>query len=84
MQYEKRSRYSAEEDKELWKRDAGTVRLRIMSYNNGEPKLAINRILEGGEMQKRAGRLTLEDIKSVIPVLPDAVKELEKLRSEPL
>jgi hypothetical protein len=81
--YSKRSQYNADEDVEQWRAASGVVVVRIMRYQGGDPKVSFERILPGERMVKLS-RLTLEDVKTAMPLLVQAMQKLEELRNKPM
>lgn len=86
-----RSNYDPEKDKVLTEvgevnSDDGDLLVRVMAYNGGSPKVAINRRFftrKGEERTKSPGRLTEADLKGLIPLLSKAKKALSEATQEP-
>ena len=77
--------FDPEKDKVLkkWKcTDTGLV-VSINQYDTGEPKLQIGpRVItkkDGGESQRKAGRLTMEDLLWFYDIIDEVKDELSKL-----
>ena len=77
--------FEPEKDKILKKGqcDATGLVVSINQYGDGEPKLQIGpRIFkrkDGGETQRKAGRLTIEDVMWFYEIIDEAKEELSKL-----
>ncbi|MGB2630429.1 MAG: hypothetical protein WBD24_06195 [Candidatus Omnitrophota bacterium] len=75
--------YDASLDEELFSRSAesqdGVLSVKIMSYNNGPRKLQISRERRNkdGEMKfAKLGRLTKEELESILPLVQDAQSQM--------
>ena len=72
-------------DKAVWESDIGgdndILKVSVMAYNGGEKKLQIGpRIYEkknGDAGFRKAGRMTVEEVKELVNLLPDIGKALE-------
>ena len=66
-----------------WKSDETGLVISINQYGNGEPKLQIGpRIFvkkDGGESQRKAGRLTIEDVMWLYDMIDEIKDELSKV-----
>ena len=77
--------FDAEKDKVLhkWKSEETGLVISINQYAEGEPKLQIGpRIYtkkDGSESQRRAGRLTIEDLLWFYEIIDDVKDELAEL-----
>jgi hypothetical protein len=77
--------FEPEKDKILkkWQNDETGLVISINQYGDGEPKLQIGpRIFkrkDGGETQRKAGRLTIEDVMWLYEIIDEAKEELSKL-----
>ena len=77
--------FDAEKDKILkkWKSDETGLIISINQYAQGEPKLQIGpRIFikkDGGESQRRAGRMTIEDLLWFYDIIDEVKEELSRL-----
>jgi len=77
--------FDPEMDKILkkWQCDETGLLVSINQYGNGEPKLQIGpRIFkkkDGQESQRKAGRLTIEDVMWLYDIIDDVKEELSKL-----
>jgi hypothetical protein len=77
--------FEPEKDKILkkWQCDETGLVVSINQYADGEPKLQIGpRIFkrkDGGETQRKAGRLTIEDVLWFYEIIDEAKEELSKL-----
>ncbi|MFC1815367.1 hypothetical protein ACFL0M_05350 [Thermodesulfobacteriota bacterium] len=67
----------------MWKCDATGLVISINQYGQGEPKLQIGpRIFvkkDGGESQRKPGRLTIEDLMWFYDIIDEVKDELSKL-----
>jgi len=62
-----------------WENDTGRLTVSIYSYNEGAKKLQIsreNRDAEGGFRFAKLGRMTKEEIESILPLLQEATKSM--------
>ncbi len=81
--------FDPEKDKILkkWKCDETGLVVSINQYSNGEPKLQIGpRVFkkkDGGESQRKAGRLTIEDLIWFYEIIDEVKDELSQ-RATPL
>ncbi len=77
--------FDPEKDKILkkWVSEETGLVVTINQYGDGEPKLQIGpRIFkkkDGGESQRKAGRLTIEDVMWFYDIIDEAKEELSKL-----
>jgi hypothetical protein len=77
--------FDPEKDKILkkWQCDETGLVVSINQYGDGEPKVQIGpRIFtrkDGQESQRKAGRLTIEDVMWVYDIIDDVKEELSKL-----
>ena len=77
--------FDPEMDKVLkqWKCEETGLVVSINQYGNGEPKLQIGpRIFkkrDGGESQRKAGRLSIEDVMWFYDIIDEVKEELSKL-----
>jgi hypothetical protein len=77
--------FDPEKDKILkkWQCDETGLVISINQYGDGEPKVQIGpRIFtkkDGQESQRKAGRLTIEDVMWVYDIIDDVKEELSKL-----
>ncbi len=77
--------FDPEKDKILrkWKCDETGLMVSINQYADGEPKLQIGpRVFvkkDGGEAQRRAGRLTVEDLLWFYDIIDEVKDELQRL-----
>ena len=77
--------FEPEKDKILkkWQCEETGLVVSINKYGDGEPKLQIGprifRRKDGGETQRKAGRLTIEDVMWFYEIIDDAKEELAKL-----
>jgi hypothetical protein len=77
--------FDPEKDKILkkWQCDETGLVVSINQYGDGEPKVQIGpRIFtrkDGQESQRKAGRLTIEDVMWVYDIIDDVKEELAKL-----
>jgi hypothetical protein len=77
--------FDPEKDKILkkWVSEETGLIVTINQYGDGEPKLQIGpRIFkkkDGGESQRKAGRLTIEDVMWFYDIIDEAKEELSKL-----
>ena len=77
--------FDSEKDKILkkWKCDETGLIISINKYADGEPKLQIGpRIYikkDGGESQRKAGRLTIEDLIWFYEIIDEAKDDLSRL-----
>ena len=77
--------FDPEKDKILkkWRCEETGLVVSINQYNKGEPKLQIGpRVVtkkDGGETQRKAGRLTIEDLMWFYDIVDDVKEELSKL-----
>ena len=76
--------YNADLDKSLfsksWESDSGRLSVSIYSYNNGPKKLQISRENRTGEGELRfgkLGRLSKEEITALLPLIQEAVKQMD-------
>jgi hypothetical protein len=75
--------YDASLDKELFCKavevDDGVLSVKIMSYNEGTPKLQISRERRGkeGDLKfAKLGRLTKEEVANVLPLIQEAQSQM--------
>ena len=79
--------YEPDKDKVLkkWKCEETGLVVTINQYGNGEPKLQIGpRVFvkkDGGESQRKAGRLSIEDLLWFYDIIDEAKDELSRLAS---
>lgn len=77
--------FDPEMDKVLkqWKCEETGLVVSINQYGNGEPKLQIGpRVFkkrDGGESQRKAGRLSIEDVMWFYEIIDEAKEELTRL-----
>ena len=77
--------FDPEKDKILkkWKSEETGLIVSINQYENGEPKLQIGpRIFvkkDGNESQRRAGRMTIEDLLWFYDIIDEVKDDLQKL-----
>ena len=77
--------FDPEKDKILkkWKCEETGLLITINQYNGGEPKVQIGpRVFikkDGNESQRKAGRLTMEDLMWVYDIIDEVKDELSKL-----
>lgn len=77
--------YESEKDKVLkeWRSEETGLVVSINRYGDGEPKVQIGpRIFtrkDGGETQRKAGRLTMEDILWIYDIIDELKEELSRL-----
>ncbi len=77
--------FDPDKDKILkkWKCEETGLVVSINQYDKGEPKLQIGpRVItkkDGGEAQRKAGRLTIEDLMWFYDIVDDVKEELSKL-----
>ena len=72
-------------DKELFGEEAKfettKIKVAVMSYNEGKPKIQISRenldINSGEYRWTKLGRMTKEETEQIIPILQKAIKEIE-------
>ena len=71
--------YDAAMDKEVFSKsvenETGILSVKIMSYNDGTPKLQISRERrdkEGDMKFAKLGRMTKEEVESVLPLIQEA------------
>ena len=60
--------------------ETGRLTVSVYSYNEGQKKLQItreNRDAEGGFKFAKLGRMTKEEVEAVLPLMQEAVKNLE-------
>ncbi|MBI4230115.1 MAG: hypothetical protein HY608_04695 [Planctomycetes bacterium] len=80
--------FDESKDKVLWEKqvpvDGGMIEIKVCSYNNARPKVQIGR-LRGEDPQNlsfaKLGRLTAEELKTILPVLEEASEACEKARA---
>ena len=79
--------FDPEMDKILkkWQCDETGLVVSINQYGDGEPKVQIGpRVFtrkDGQESQRKAGRLTIEDVMWFYDIIDDVIEELSKLAS---
>ena len=79
--------FDPEKDKivKKWKCDETGLVVSINQYGDGEPKLQIGpRVFvkkDGGESQRKAGRLSIEDLLWFYEIIDEAKDELSRLAS---
>jgi len=79
--------FDPEKDKVLtkWKCDETGLVISINQYGNGEPKIQIGPRMfmkkDGTESQRRAGRMTIEDLMWFYDIIDEVKDELSKLAS---
>jgi hypothetical protein len=77
--------FDPEMDKILkkWQCDETGLLVSINQYGNGEPKVQIGprifKTKDGKESQRKAGRLTIEDVMWFYDIIDDVKEELSKL-----
>jgi len=77
--------FEPEKDKVVkkWRCEQTGLVISINQYDNGEPKLQIGpRVVikkDGGEAQRKSGRLTIEDVMWIYDVIDEVKDELSKL-----
>jgi hypothetical protein len=77
--------FDPDKDKILkkWRCEETGLVVSINQYDNGEPKLQIGpRVItkkDGGEIQRKAGRLTMEDLMWFYDIIDVVKEELSKL-----
>ncbi|MBW1697908.1 MAG: hypothetical protein JRH18_07370 [Deltaproteobacteria bacterium] len=77
--------FDPQKDKILkkWKCEQTGLVVTINQYDQGEPKLQIGpRVItkrDGGEIQRKAGRLTIEDVLWFYDIIDEAKDELARL-----
>jgi len=77
--------FDPEKDKIIkkWKCEETGLIVSINRYDNGEPKLQIGpRVFmkrDGGESQRKAGRMTVEDLLWFYDIIDEVKDELQKL-----
>jgi len=77
--------FDPEMDKVLkkWKSDETGLVISINQYGNGEPKLQIGprvfKTKEGKESQRKAGRMTIEDLMWFYEIIDDVKESLSQL-----
>ena len=77
--------FEPEKDKILkkWKCGGTGLMVSINRYDNGEPKVQIGpRVFvkkDGGEVQRRAGRLSVEDLMWFYDIIDEVKDELQRL-----
>ena len=77
--------YEKELDKTIWSKKTqignSIIEVKVMSYNNGRPKVQIQRITmdeDNNERWAKLGRLTKEETKAILPLLEEAIGEMEE------
>jgi hypothetical protein len=70
-------------DKELFSKKVEfantTIKVSVMSYNNGQPKLQLSRenARESGEVSfAKLGRLTKQEAEAVLPIMQEAISKM--------
>ena len=64
----------------IYESEAGRLTVGVHSYNNGPKKLQISRETRGGEGEfkfAKMGRLTKEELQAVLPLLQEALKNMD-------
>ena len=64
----------------VWEKDGVRLSVNVYSYNKGAKKLQISRENvdeEGGGRFSKLGRLTREELEGILPLLQEAVPELD-------
>lgn len=77
-------------DKEIWSEDAQVaenmnIKVAVMSYNDGMAKLQISRQRvnkDGQPSFAKLGRMTLEEVEKVMPLMEKAKEHLKSAQSE--
>ncbi len=77
--------YEKELDKTIWSKKTqignSIIEVKVMSYNNGRPKVQIQRKTmdeDNNERWAKLGRLTKEETKAILPLLEEAIGEMEE------
>ena len=73
--------FDNKKDKKLFEKSVGNLTVGVYSYDEGEPKLGMNRFFtdkEGNKKHSKAGRLSWEEVLGLEAALPEIKEAMEK------